>query len=71
VGFSNNAGTSLSQKYIGNNFPVQLADVATPFPRLTYLNYTQSPLDEKVSFRFGRLTINSVGADFRRSSPAS
>jgi porin len=60
VGFSNNAGTSLSQKYIGNSFPVQLADVATPFPRLTYLNYTQSLFDEKVSFRFGRLTINSV-----------
>jgi len=68
VGFSNNGGTSLSQKYIGNNFPVQLADVATPFPRLTYLNYTQSLFDEKVSFRFGRLTINSVyGEEFAAS----
>jgi hypothetical protein len=28
IGFTNNSGTSLSQKYVGNNFPVQLADVA-------------------------------------------
>ena len=32
VGFANNSGTSLSQKYVGNNFPIQLADVADPNP---------------------------------------
>src|SRR5215831_20731054 len=60
IGFANNSGTSLSQKYVGNNFPVQLADVADANPRLTYLSYTQSLFDDKVSVRFGRLTINSV-----------
>ena len=32
IGFANNSGTSLSQKYVGNSFPVQLADVASPNP---------------------------------------
>jgi hypothetical protein len=32
VGFANNSGTSLSQNYVGNTFPVQLADVADPNP---------------------------------------
>jgi porin len=68
VGFANNSGTSLSQKYVGNNFPVQLADVASPDPRLTYLSYTQSLFDDKLSVRFGRLTINSVyGEEFAGS----
>jgi porin len=68
VGFANNAGTSLSTKYIGNNFPVQLADVASPTLRLTYLSYTQSLFDDKLSIRFGRLTINSVyGEEFAGS----
>jgi carbohydrate-selective porin OprB len=68
VGFANDSGTSLSQRYIGNNFPVQLADVADPNPRLTYLNYTQSLFDDKLSVRFGRLTLNSVyGEEFAGS----
>jgi porin len=68
IGFANNSGTSLSQKYVGNNFPVQLADVADANPRLTYLSYTQSLFDDKVSVRFGRLTINSVyGEEFAGS----
>jgi porin len=68
VGFANNSGTSLSQKYVGNNFPVQLADVASADPRLTYLSYTQSLFDDRLSVRFGRLTINSVyGEEFAGS----
>jgi porin len=68
IGFANNSGTSLSQRYVGNNFPVQLADVASPNPRLTYLSYTQSLFDSKLSVRFGRLTINSVyGEEFAGS----
>jgi porin len=68
VGFANNSGTSLSQNYVGNNFPIQLADVASANPRLTYLSYTQSLFDDKVSIRFGRLTINSVyGEEFAGS----
>jgi porin len=69
VGFANNSGTSLSQEFVGNNFPVQLADVADPNPRLTYLSYTQALFDDRVSVRFGRLTINSVyGEEFAGSS---
>jgi porin len=68
IGFANNSGTSLSQKYVGNNFPIQLADVADPNPRLTYLSYTQSLVDDKLSLRFGRLTLNSVyGEEFAGS----
>jgi porin len=68
IGFANNSGTSLSQKYVGNNFPIQLADVADANPRLTYLSYTQSLFDDKLSVRFGRLTINSVyGEEFAAS----
>jgi porin len=68
IGFANNSGTSLSQKYVANNFPIQLADVADANPRLTYLSYTQSVLDDKLSVRFGRLTINSVyGEEFAGS----
>jgi porin len=60
VGFAVNFGTSLSQNYVGNTFPVQLADVADAHPRLTYLSYTQSLFEDKLSVRVGRLTINSV-----------
>jgi porin len=68
IGFANNSGTSLSQKYVGNNFPIQLADVASANTRLTYLSYTQSLFDDKLSVRLGRLTINSVyGEEFAGS----
>lgn len=60
VGFAVNFGTSLSKNYVGNAFPVQLADVADTHPRLTYLSFTQSLLDDKLSVRLGRTTINSV-----------
>jgi porin len=69
VGFANNSGTSLSTHYVGNTFPVQLADVASANPRLTYLSYTQSLLDDKLSVRFGRLTINSVYGEEFAASP--
>jgi porin len=69
VGFANNSGTSLSRNYVGNNFPVQLADVASANFRLTYLSYTQSLLDDQVSVRFGRLTINSVYGEEFAASP--
>src|SRR5262249_21623015 len=69
IGFANNAGTSLSTHYVGNNFPVQLADVASADPRLTYLSYTQSLFDDSVSVRFGRLTINSVYGEEFAASP--
>jgi porin len=68
VGFANNSGTSLSRNYVGNNFPIQLADVASANPRLTYLSYTHSLFDDRLSVRFGRLTINSVyGEEFAGS----
>jgi porin len=68
IGFANNSGTSLSTHYVGNNFPIQLANVADANPRLTYLSYTQSLFDDKLSVRFGRLTINSVyGEEFAGS----
>jgi carbohydrate-selective porin OprB len=38
IGFANNSGTSLSTHYVGNTFPIQLADVASANPRLTYLS---------------------------------
>src|SRR5262249_30271173 len=56
------------KNFVGNNFPIQLADVASPNPRLTYVSYTQSLLDDRLSIRFGRLTINSVyGEEFAAS----
>jgi porin len=68
VGFANNSGTSLSTHYVGNSFPIQLANVASANPRLTYLSYTQSLFDDKLSVRFGRMTINSVyGEEFAGS----
>jgi carbohydrate-selective porin OprB len=62
IGFADNFGASLSQNYVGNAFPIQLADVAPVGPRLTYLYYTQSLFDEKLSIRFGRLTITAFMA---------
>jgi hypothetical protein len=42
--------------------------VASANPRLTYLSYTQSLFDDKLSVRFRRLTINSVyGEEFAGS----
>jgi porin len=63
IGFDVNFGTRLSQNYVGNSFPVQLADVADPHPRLTYLSYTQEAFEGKLSARVGRLTINSVSGE--------
>jgi porin len=60
VGCAVNFGASLSRNYIGNSFPVQLADVADAHPRLTYLSYTQALFEDKLSIRLGRLTLNSV-----------
>jgi porin len=68
IGFADNSGVSLSKNFVGNSFPVQLADVASTDPRLTYLSYTQLFFDDKLSVRFGRLTINSVyGEEFAAS----
>ena len=65
VGFAVNFGTSLSAHYVGNSFPIQLADVAGTQPRLTYLSYTQSLFDDRLTVRVGRLTVNSVfGEEF-------
>jgi porin len=64
VGFANSAGTDLSAKYVGNSFPIQNATAAAPAgSRLTYLSYTQAFLRDKLSIRFGRLTINSVDGE--------
>jgi porin len=63
VGFADNFGNSLSRDYVGNTFPIQLADVADANIRLTYLSYTQSLFDGRLSIRGGRLTINSVGGE--------
>jgi porin len=68
VGAAVDFGTSLSAHYVGNSFPVQLADVADENIRLTYLSYTQSLVDDAISVRVGRLTINSVyGQEFAAS----
>jgi porin len=65
IGFAVNFGTSLSAHYVGNSFPIQLADVAGAQPRLTYLSYTQSLMHGRLTLRVGRLTINSVyGEEF-------
>lgn len=63
VGFAENLGTSLSKEYVGNSFPTQLADVADTHPRLTYLSYTQSLWEDRLSIRLGRSTINSVAGE--------
>jgi porin len=68
VGFAVNFGTSLSRHYVGNTFPIQLADVAGAQPRLTYLSYTQALFEDRLSLRLGRVTVNSVfGQEFMGS----
>ena len=68
IGGAVNFGTSLSRSYIGNTFPVQLSDVAGAQPRLTYLSYTQALLQNRLSVRVGRTTLNSVfGEEFAGS----
>ena len=68
IGGAVNFGTSLSRSYIGNSFQVQLADCAGAQPRLTYLSYTQTLLENRMSFRVGRITLNSVyGEEFMGS----
>ena len=65
IGGAVNWGTSLSRSYIGNSFQVQLADCAGSQPRLTYLSFTQTLLENRISVRVGRLTLNSVfGEEF-------
>lgn len=69
VGFAVNFGTQLSQDVVGNTFPIQSSDVAPPGPRLTSLSYTQSLLDNKLSLRIGRLSIDSLyGEEFAGSN---
>ena len=68
IGFAVNFGRQLSQDVVGNVFPIQSSDVAPPGPRLTNLSYTQSLLDDKLSFRAGRLAIDSLyGEEFAAS----
>ncbi|MFM7361404.1 MAG: carbohydrate porin [Cyanobium sp.] len=69
VGFSLNFGSELSQQVMGNTFPIQSSDVAAPGPRLTTLSHTQSLLDDSLSLRLGRLSIDSLyGEEFAGSS---
>ena len=68
IGFAVNFGTQLSQRYVGNVFPIQSSDVAPPGPRLTDLSYTQSLFDDKLSLRAGRVSIDSLyGEEFAAS----
>lgn len=68
IGFAVNFGTQLSENFIGNTFPVQTSDIAPPGPRLTFLSYTQSLFDDKLSLRVGRLALNSLyGEEFAAS----
>jgi len=68
LGFAVNFGTSLSRHYVGNSFPVQLADVAGAQPKLTYLSYTQALAENRLTVRLGRLTLNLVfGEEFMGS----
>jgi porin len=60
VGFATTFGRQLSADVIGNTFPVQGSDAAPPGPRLTTLSYTQSLLDNRLSLRLGRLTIDNL-----------
>jgi porin len=68
AGLAVNFGTRLSRHYVGNNFPIQLADVAGAQPRLTYLSYTHALFDNRLTIRLGRMTVNSVyGEEFMGS----
>lgn len=55
AGSAVNFGTSLSAHYVGNSFPIQLADVAGTQPRLTYLSNTQSLFEDELTIRLGRV----------------
>ena len=69
VGFATNFGTNVSSKFIGNSFQVQTAASGTVNYRLTYLCYTQSLFNDKVSMRFGRVTINDLyGEELARNT---
>ncbi|MFN5698241.1 MAG: carbohydrate porin [Cyanobacteriota bacterium] len=69
VGFAVNFGSQLSQDVVGNTFPIQSSDVSPPGPRLTTLSYTQSLLEDKLSLRIGRLSIDSLyGEEFAGSA---
>ena len=68
AGSAVNFGTRLSAHYVGNSFPIQLADVAGTQPRLTYLSNTQSLFEDELTIRLGRVTVNSVfGEEFMGS----
>jgi carbohydrate-selective porin OprB len=68
VGFAVNFDTSVSRHYVGNTFPIQLADVAGAQPRLTYLSYTEALAENRLTVRLGRVTVNSVfGEEFMGS----
>jgi porin len=69
IGFAVNFGTQLSQRYVGNVFPIQSSDVAPPGPRLTDLSYTQSLLNDKLSLRVGRVSIDSLYGEEFAASP--
>ncbi len=65
IGGAVNFGTSLSRSYVGNSFPIQLADCAEAQPRLTYLYYTQTFANEHANLLVGRISLNSVfGEEF-------
>lgn len=63
VGGAVNFGNSLTDEYVGNSYPIQLADVAGNQPRLTYLGYEQRLDRDKVNLRLGRLTVNSLESE--------
>jgi porin len=69
LGFSVNFGTQLSQDVVGNTFPIQSSDVAPPGGRLTTVSYTQSLLQDRLSLRLGRVSIDSLyGEEFAGST---
>ena len=69
LGFSVNFGSQLSQDVVGNTFPIQSSDVAPPGGRLTTVSYTQSLLQDRLSLRLGRLSIDSLyGEEFAGST---
>ncbi|WP_420238653.1 carbohydrate porin [Telmatobacter bradus] len=63
VGGAVNFGNSLTDAYVGNSNPIQLADVAGTQPRLTYLGYEQRLDGDKLNLRVGRLTVNSLESE--------
>jgi porin len=69
IGFAVNFGTQLSQRYVGNLFPIQSSDVAPSGPRLTDLSYTQSLFNDKLSLRVGRVSIDSLYGEEFAASP--